>query len=163
MVAHVAVAHSIGSTILHKTAVCCRYVVGMWWNITVSRQPWRETLLWIPVLVEWVMHFTYCCLWWLWWLCRWQWWGSFRMYRRYVCSCNTYSETTVDNVWLLERWNGCTLSWLSHGVVEPVLQWWWCVEVDCMVRVSEDCAPPFSWSILLSQQNRICITKKGDV
>jgi len=21
----------------------------------------------------------------------------------YVCSCNTYSETTVDNVWMLEK------------------------------------------------------------
>lgn len=29
MVAHVAVAHSIGSTVLHEMAVCCRYVVGM--------------------------------------------------------------------------------------------------------------------------------------
>jgi hypothetical protein len=58
----------------------------------------------------------------------------------YVCSYNTYSETTMDNVWMLERWNGCTLSWLSHGVVEPVLQWWWCVEVECIVRVLEECA-----------------------
>ena len=29
MAAHVAVAHSLGSSILHETIVCFRYVVGM--------------------------------------------------------------------------------------------------------------------------------------